>query len=288
MKLLLPLLFALQALPAFAVYCAESKTIEHEFSAAEFKEVELKALAGELVVRSGDTGIITFWGKVCTDTERHLNMIDLDILKDSKKLTLIAVIPYHQDDFDPSIALLDIELTLPTEMPLKLRDSSGDMMVSDVSVTSIEDSSGDIRVRNGHADLSIRDSSGQIDVRGNRGSVKVSDSSGDIDISDVDGNVEVPGDSSGDIEISEVKGTVIVGRDGSGDIDIEHVGKDILIGSDGSGDISIDDVSGMVRIEADGSGSVRVDDVAGDFELSNKGDGDVRTSDIGGRINTPR
>jgi hypothetical protein len=288
MKFLLPLLFALQTLPAFADYCLESKIIEHEFNAADFKEVELKALAGDLEVTSGDAGTIRFWGKVCTDTERHLNMIDLDILKENGKLTLIAVIPYHQDDFDPSIALLDIELTLPSEMPLRLRDSSGDMTVSDVSVTSIEDSSGDIRVRNGRADLSVRDSSGQIYVRGVSGSVKVSDSSGDIDINNVDGDVEIPGDSSGDVEISDVKGTVIVARDGSGDIDIEHVGKDVLIGSDGSGDISIEDVKGMVRIEADGSGSVRVDDVAGDFELSNKGDGEIRTSDIAGRINTPR
>lgn len=288
MKILIPLLLALASSSAFADFCFKSKIIELDFDAGSFEEVELKALAGDLEVTASDDGAIHFWGKVCTDSAKHLDMIDLDVLTSDSKLTLIAVIPYHQDDFDPSIATMDIELSLPETQGLRLRDSSGDMTVTGVSVLSIEDSSGDIRVRNGRTNLSMRDSSGEIDVRGVKGSVTVSDSSGSIELSKISGDVDIPGDSSGDVEISHVDGTVRIDRDGSGDIDIDAVGEDVLIGSDGSGDIDIEDVQGRVKIEADGSGAVRVEGVAGDFELGNKGAGEIRTSGVQGNITTPR
>lgn len=288
MKVLLSLFLMACSLPAMAGYCTQTKTIEYDFTAADFAEMELKALAGELEVTASDDEQVHFWGKVCTDEETHLDMIDLDILKSDGKLKLVAIIPYHQKDFDPNFATMDIELSLPATLPLRLRDSSGDMTVTGVSVISIEDSSGNIRVRDGKSDISLRDSSGQIYVRGVEGSVTVSDSSGDIDLNNISGDVFIPGDSSGDVEVSRVSGTVNIDRDGSGDIDINDVGKDVLIGSDGSGDINIEDVKGMVRIDADGSGSVSIEEVAGNFELGNKGEGDIRTADIAGTIDTPR
>ena len=272
---------------AFADYCEATRIIEESFDPDKFTSVELKALAGDLEVSASRDNQINFRGRVCTDTDHHLDMMDLDVLVEDNQLKLIVVIPYHQDDFDPYYAIMDIEFSLPEDMVLHLRDSSGDMRVSDVSVASIQDSSGDIRVYDTRTSLFIRDSSGEIMVRGNRGDVKVSDSSGDIDLRSIDGTVEIPGDSSGGIEVNGVTGSVIVDRDSSGDIEIDNVDQDVTIGSDGSGDISIHDVRGTVRINSDGSGEVSVGRVEGDFSIEHKGTGDIRTRDIGGRVNTP-
>lgn len=267
--------------------CRLTKTIEKRFDADPFTEVELRALAGELEVTASADDQIHFWGRVCTDSQANLDMMDLDILTSDGKLTLIAIIPYHQENFDPWYATMDIEFSLPANLNLRLRDSSGDIHVSDVSVLSIEDSSGDIKVSNARTDLTIRDSSGRIGVRGVAGKINVTDSSGDIDIREISGDVEIPGDSSGDIEISGVSGAVVIDRDSSGDIDIDDVELDVTIGRDGAGDIKIESVRGAVSIHSDGSGSVTIDDVGGDLVIRNKGAGDIRTHGISGSIDTP-
>lgn len=286
MKILFLLLVTLPA-TAYGDYCRESKIIEQEFDAAGLSQVQLKALAGDLEITPSSSDKITFWGRVCTDSEKHLNMIDLDIIKEGGKLTLAAIIPYHQDEFDPHYASIDIEFAVPEDLDTTVSDSSGDMIIEGVSVSSIEDSSGNIRVLGGKSNLKVRDSSGNITLRGNEGNVSVSDSSGDIDLRGVDGDVEIPGDSSGDIDLERVSGSINIRRDGSGDITIENVGQDVVIGSDGAGDIEIEEVQGQVRIGADGSGEVEVTSIAGDFELKSKGNGDIRVRDIDGKIDTP-
>jgi hypothetical protein len=279
------------SLLANADQCLESKTIEKQFPINTLQQVELKALAGYLKVSPSKDENIHFFGKVCTDTVKHLDMISLDVIKKGietgDNLTLAVIIPYHQDDFDPDYAYMDIELEVPVSLNTLIRDSSGDMSVEGVSVISIEDSSGDVRVNDGKANLSIRDSSGRIVIRDNEGNLLVSDSSGDIDVRGITGDVEVPGDSSGDIEIERVSGSINIDRDGSGDISIEGVGRDVHIGRDGSGDIDIQDVKGMVTIDADGSGGVAVEDVAGNFQIRNKGSGEIRTHRINGEILMP-
>lgn len=287
MKHLMPLLLASLPMTAVADYCNESKIIEQAFDGAGITLVELKALAGYLEVNPSRNDKITFWGRVCTDNETHLDMIDLDARTEGNTLQLTVVIPYYQEDFDPHYATMDIEFAVPANIKTRIRDSSGDMTVEGISVSSIEDSSGNIRVTDGKSDLSIRDSSGGITVRGLTGDVTVSDSSGDINLRGIEGDVDIPGDSSGDIDLNKVSGSINIDRDGSGDITIENVGKDVLIGSDGSGDIDIEEVEGMVRIEADGSGDVAVTSIAGSFELKSKGNGGIRTHDIDGSIDTP-
>lgn len=280
-------LVVLAPLEAGADQCSASKVIEQTFDAAAFKQLDLKALAGELEVTAARDNEIHFWARACASSPEYLDMMDLDVVRSEDTLKLAAIIPWHQDDFDPMYATMDIELSLPEDMPIRIKDSSGNMLVEGVAVTKIEDSSGDIRVEDGRADLVVRDSSGDVSVSGLSGSVRVSDSSGDIILRDIQKNVEIPGDSSGSIDIRRVSGSVRVDSDGSGDIEIDDVGQDVAIGSDGSGDIDIEDVRGRVSIEADGSGSISVGEVAGSFEVHNKGTGKIRAFKVEGEINIP-
>lgn len=268
--------------------CRHEKEFNHVFPADAFKSTTIRALAGRLDVESNNDGKVVFRGVACADEEEYLERISLDIQDSVDNLELTVVIPYRERDFDAEYAFMDVEITLPRDLPIAIFDSSGDIYVDDVSVTSIDDSSGNIYVSRGRTDLSVEDSSGDVDIRELGGNMTIVDSSGDITIRDVKGEVMIPRDSSGDIEVDQVTGMVTVERDSSGEIEIENVGREVIVGSDGSGSIDISHVKGNVSIGSDGSGRVRVSNVSGDFELNRKGSGDIRVRDVEGKVTTPR
>ncbi len=287
----IPLIAAatLAALPYTAsASCEASEMHRHSFEMSSFEAVEMNALAGRLDIMGTDGDRMVFEGRACSNHERWLEDMTLDIEDSGDELVLTVIIPYDRPDFDARYAHMDITLKLPHTMPISLRDSSGDILVQEASVTSIQDSSGDIRVENAQGSLDIEDSSGDIDVRLTSGSVSVKDSSGNISLKGVGGDVVIPRDSSGEIEIEDVGGAVIIERDSSGSIEVETVAGSVEIGSDGGGGIDISDVEGSVSIGSDGSGLVRVRDVAGDFTLLAKGSGDIRVSRVEGTVTTPR
>lgn len=290
-----PSLFAMVSLLAVllapldaAAACRYSKNVTHVFPADAFSSVTVNALAGRLDVTGASVDEITFEGVACADRERYLDDITLLVEDDTEQLELTVSIPDRHQDWDPRYAFMDIEITLPHDFAIGIRDSSGDILVRNAAVTSIDDSSGDIRVTDGRHALIVEDSSGDIDIRDLDGDLSITDSSGSIDVRDVRGSLTIPRDSSGDIDVEGVSGTVTIERDSSGEIEIENVAGSIYIGTDSSGDIEITEGGGDVIIGRDGSGRVSVARITGDFELEAKGSGDIRVRDIQGRISTPR
>jgi DUF4097 and DUF4098 domain-containing protein YvlB len=274
--------------PFAAARCDEEKTIKHEFDRDSFTAMHLHALAGELKVRGNNSDKIIFHGVACSDEQQYLDRISLDISEDSSELTLTVIIPYSDHDFDANYAYMDIDLTLPSDFSISIKDSSGNVTVEDAQVLLIDDSSGEINVRESRGNLILKDSSGDIDVNDHTGNIVVTDSSGNIDISRISGSVTIPGDSSGEIEIDNVGNFVRIDNDSSGSIQIEEVGADVTIGNDGSGDINISEVKGSVIVENDGSGRVKVTQVDGNFTLRSKGSGNIKTRDIAGQVSLPR
>ena len=122
---------------------------------------------------------------------------------------------------------VDVEVTAPTTLALRIDDGSGSIDVANfVADVSIDDGSGSIEVRQ-VANLEIDDGSGSIEVTGAAGDVYVDDGSGGIRIEKVDGNVTID--------------------DGSGSIRVEQVGGDLIILEAGSGSVSFSDIGGTVE-----------------------------------------
>ena len=268
--------------------CAEEKLIEHQFEISDIKSIQLNALAGELRVQGSETDTVAFKGRACADDKEYLKKIKLDISKHDSVLKLTVILPHSGSSFGNSYAYMDINLVLPSQLPITINDSSGNIRIDDAFVTQIDDSSGDVDVRNSAGDLTVEDSSGRIEINDHKGELTITDSSGDIELSEIEGNIIIPADSSGEIDIDKVGGFVRIDNDSSGSIDIEEVATDITIGNDGSGDISLNNVTGSVIIQNDGSGRVRVTRVSGDFTLESKGSGDVKTRGIDGEVLLPR
>ncbi|MFT7686089.1 MAG: hypothetical protein ACI9FB_001434 [Candidatus Azotimanducaceae bacterium] len=268
--------------------CDESKVIEHTFPRADIELVTINALAGELEVIGEDSDSVVVYAKVCVDREEYLDEMTIDIIQSSEQLNLTAIIPYNKNGWRADYAYMDITLTLPRDLAIELRDSSGDIRVSGAALRQVDDSSGDIHIEDTNGPLNILDSSGEIDVRGLDGDIEITDSSGHIELRNISGNVNIPRDSSGDIELEIIEGRIDILRDSSGEIDIDTASQSVSIGSDGSGGIRISNIEGSVFIGSDGSGNVNISHVGGNFSLESKGNGNIRTRDISGEISIPR
>lgn len=94
--------------------------------------------------------------------------------------------------------------------------------------------------------LDVRDGSGDTDIRG-VGDISIHDGSGALRVSEVGGLVRI-WDGSGEIRASHVQGGVEVVQDGSGAIDVDDVGGDFRVDRKGSGEIHFADVRGRLRL----------------------------------------
>lgn len=206
--------------------------------------VRIAARAGALRVE-GRPGLseVRIRGEACASHERYLEGIELRAERVGDEVRVEAVMP-EMRGFGSFAARLDLVIEVPELLPL-----------------DVDDSSGVVEIR-GVAALRLRDSSGEIDVSDVRGEVEVDDSSGEIRLAGVRGDVRLR-DSSGGIEVRDVAGSVLVERDGSGEIDVADVERDVRIERDGSGSISVAGVRGDFVVERDGSGGIRHRDVAG-------------------------
>lgn len=233
------------------------------------KRVVIEAGAGDLKVR-GDTGDgVQATGRACASSESLLGRIALESRRENDTVYLKVVISEGMGDLFSfkRYNYLDLEVLVPRNAEIDVTDTSGDMELSDVGTARIDDSSGDMLLKNINGSLTIDDSSGEIRVISVAGSVRVDDSSGDIDIEDVRGDVTILSDSSGDIAIAKVTGYAEVVSDGSGDITIREVKLDVKIGSDSTGDINVSDVGGNFSVGADSSGNILYERVNGSVRI---------------------
>lgn len=250
MKTILLLTACLISTTAQAWDCKYEKNIEQELSLAGSEELVVKAAAGDLEVtgvRGGSTASIK--GRVCVSKEEWLDESGVET-SGGKTAEITVQLPDTGNGWSlvsRRYAYLDLELEVPDNIPLDIRDSSGDIEIEGVGEVAVKDSSGDTEISDVKHSVVINDSSGDIVIRDVGGDVTIdSDSSGDIRGRDIEGAVLVRSDSSGDIRFSDVGSDFIVEKDSSGDIVANTIGGDFLVERDGSGDISASNVKGSV------------------------------------------
>ncbi|MGS0682216.1 hypothetical protein ACVBIL_13750 [Shewanella sp. 125m-7] len=168
---------------------------------------------------------------------------NLSLEQNGTKVTLIA-------NFDSSINFqrspyIDLTIQVPSSMMLDIDDSSGDIEIKNVSANiKVDDGSGDMWIKGGK-DLDIQDGSGSVDISNTTGKLTLEDGSGSITLSDIGGDTHID-DGSGDLSVHNVNGRVVI-DDGSGDIDVDNtLGLSII--ESGSGDLSVDNINGAVSM----------------------------------------
>lgn len=197
------------------------------------ESVRIDAEAGGLKVNGvANAPSIDARGKACASDDKMMQGINLELSLEGKVLHVSAKTPsgsvFH---FGSQYASLDLTVTLPANLPVKVTDTSGDLEVAGVLDLDLTDGSGDILVHN---------------IAQN---VVIDDDSGDLVVTDVAGNVTLK-DGSGDIKVQRVAGKVEVTSDGSGDIDVDQVERGLTVLSDGSGEVNFSRVHGAIQIPA--------------------------------------
>lgn len=233
------------------------------------KKVVVSADAGDLKIRGDATGSVKATGKACASSESLLGKIALESRRENDVVYLTVVMAEGMGDLFSfnRYTSLDLEISVPRDAELDVTDTSGDLELSDVGTAKVDDSSGDMLLKNINGNLVIEDSSGEIRVVSVVGNIEVEDSSGNIDIEDARGDVKILSDSSGDIAIAKVTGNAEVVNDSSGDITIRDVQKNVVIDNDASGDINVSNVGGHFSVRADTSGNILHERVGGSVRI---------------------
>lgn len=237
---------------AFAESCKYEKKIEKTLDLSKSEILNINARAGDLdIVGVSGSNEALIHARVCASKEAWLEQSEVSTTS-GKRAGIEVVLPETDGgwtSFGNNYVWMDLDIEVPQDLALDVKDSSGDMSLKNIAAVEIKDSSGDIEVEGARASVSVRDSSGDIEIEGTDGDLIIeSDSSGDIEATDINGNVLVVSDSSGDIEVSDVSDSVVVERDSSGDISARDVGGDFRVLKDGSGGISSHGVQGEVDI----------------------------------------
>lgn len=255
MKNCFVLLILLVPLGLQASDCKYSKNIDQALDLAGSEALVILAAAGDLRVRgTPNSERASIQGKVCTSRKEWL--ADSRVETSGGKRAEIAVVLTAEDGWSlrhNHYLKLDLELEVPDNLALEIRDSSGGMDVSGVGALTVEDSSGSITIED------------------TLGPVTIDDSSGGIYLSDIGSDVTINSDSSGEIRGSYINGNVLVRRDGSGEIDFSDVTQSVIVERDSSGGIFVNRVGGDFRVERDGSGEIDARNVKGEVDIPDHG-----------------
>jgi DUF4097 and DUF4098 domain-containing protein YvlB len=245
----------LLASSAHASSCKYEKAIDVTLDVSGSELLSVAAAAGDLTITGrASSAEAKVRGKVCVSEEEWLS--ESEVLTEGGRNASIAVSLPDTGGWSilfKRYAYVDLDIEVPADLALDIRDSSGDVEVHGTGPVNIQDSSGDIELE---------------DVNG--GTV-LKDSSGDIELRRIGGDVTVRQDSSGDIYGRDIRGSVLIEHDSSGDIRFEEVSGDYVVEHDSSGDIEADTIGGDFRVLHDGSGEVRSNGVTGAVEVSEGG-----------------
>jgi DUF4097 and DUF4098 domain-containing protein YvlB len=194
---------------------------------AGIERIEISAEAGDLHVNGAPAlNTAEARGKACASDEDMLGRIELVLERNDNVLEIRVKTPggsMLRMFGRSSYARLDLTVTIPANLPVKMTDTGGDLEVANVLALDLKDESGDILVHNIGANVTIEDDSGELTVNNVQGNVTLRDSSGDIKVTKVAGTVEVLGDGSGDIIVDEIGRGLIVRSDGGGEVNFSRV-----------------------------------------------------------------
>lgn len=252
---------------AFSAECKYEAERSAGDSAKGITKVVLMAGAGYLHVGGLPNATrIEVKGNACATTRELLERVTIEVRREGSTLYIEAVPPNGAAASEYSWSRMDVDVTLPDNLTVDARDSSGDAKFEDLRNLKLFDSSGDLKIRRIAGTLDLTDSSGDIDID-RAGDITLTDSSGEIYVSRVSGNVELLSDSAGNIDIREVVGNVHIAQDSSDDIAIMHVKGNAIVDADSSGDITARDITGKFTVLADSSGRIMHREVRGEVSL---------------------
>lgn len=261
---------AILPIPTFASDCAHVRNIDLALDLAGVDAVSFEVNSHDLRVRVEQGAGATLEGRACASSESALAGLEVVHRRngDTLEVRLESGDGSAWNLFGNRYARLDVTVTLPRGLPVRVDVGSGDARV--VGVPTLQGAVG----------------SGDLQATDIDGGVEVSVGSGDVGLEDI-GALRVGSIGSGDVTAARVRGDATVGSIGSGGFDLYGAGGDVEVGSVGSGDAGLHNVEGSVRVGSVGSGDIEVTGVRGDLVVRGIGSGEIEHRGVGGRVDLP-
>ncbi len=210
--------------------------------------ISVRATRGDVTVRSSEgASEIRVSGK---KTAHAWNEDEATKLADRASVEIVKngdgyeIHPAGSNVGDPRLGF-DMEISVPKNSALNIRDEKGDVQVSDVG--------GPVSVNNLNGDVEVRDATGDVNIDMRHGDVKVSDTKG---------NVRLSG-KGGQVDVTSATGNLTVEGEFYGPIRADKVAKGVRFISQRS-DITLSQLSGHLELS---SGNLEIVDAPGNLQL---------------------
>ena len=203
----------------------------------------------KLVARSGNHHGLR--GRACASDAKLLPQLSVTQRREGDKLVVLLRREGRSQSifFSKNYAYLELDGSVPDNMPVQLKVGSGDAEVRGAAIVSADVGSGDVEVDGAGSLKGISIGSGDAQARHVRGPVSIGTiGSGDFDLEDGQGRVEIESIGSGDAELSRIGGDVVIGSVGSGNVGAREVRGGLSVRSVGSGSIDHSGVAGTVSL----------------------------------------
>ena len=221
-----------------------------ELDARGARSLRVEAKAGMLRIegRAG-TSEVRVRGTARASRESWLEDIQLRAERRGDVLEVIVDIPsWSWTGTGREYKGLDLVIEVPPGLALDVVDGSGAIEMRGVGPLRLRDGSGEIEITDVTGTVDIDDGSGEVVLRNVRGEVRIEDGSGEMHIEDVQGNVDIVDDGSGSLTIARVTGWVQVNDAGSGTVEVTDVGGDLTVRETRRSRVRHSNVRGTVRI----------------------------------------
>lgn len=227
----------------------ERKKVELPLAVPDGKVLRIEANDGDITVRGGhDVGSISIDAAFrAYNDEEAKKMADrfMPVLQETDEEIVLKI-------EDPAGVAADIEIVMPKGVPVRIKNTSGDIEVSGTqNSVKIQNASGDIRVDGGGNVVSIATSRGLTKVLNTTAkTIEVESKSGEIVLEKCDASCVLK-TSSGDIYAYECAARTMAAEAASGDIALDMT-KPI------EGAYNLRTVSGDIRLEVPDGSNTRV------------------------------
>jgi DUF4097 and DUF4098 domain-containing protein YvlB len=221
---------------------------------------------GDISVRASDAPQIRVSGKKNAkawnerDARRLADPVSVEIVQNGDGYEIHPVGSHSGD----SRISLDLDVSIPKNSSLTIRNEKGDVTVSDMGKpVAINVTSGDIEVRDTAGDVNIDTRKGDVKVSDTKGNIKISGHGGEVNVSTASGGLTLDGEFYGPIRADKVaKGvrfisqrtdltlTALTGHleAGSGNIEIADAPGNLALRTN-SYDVTIENAGGKVKVE---------------------------------------
>jgi len=232
----------------------ETETLE--LKASGLRVIEINAGDGDIGIRGVDgadtitvTGEIDIAGKD-SGTVRQALEKQMDFTLQERGNTAVLTAEFRKTFFLLDLFLgetrnIGLNISVPSDIEIKVRDGDGDMYISDMK-----------------SDLSITDDGGKIDIQNVKGNVEILDNAGHIFLTKVSGKIQID-DKSEDIELKNCSGPIQI-VDTTGAVSLYHCSKALTI-EDSGGEVYIEEHDGDVRLKVRGRGGITLKNIRGDL-----------------------